>query len=117
MFVTDSYAGGQEYTADNAKEGLFYGKSGDNPSNQALESLRVSGALCNAAEFDASTTKLPAGMMKIYGDPTDQAILRFSETLSSVQGLRMDWRKVFEMPFNSRNKFMIRIMSPSDQEM
>ncbi|KAI1964004.1 hypothetical protein LOZ58_001865 [Ophidiomyces ophidiicola] len=112
MYVTDSFAGGQEYKADDAKEGLFRGKDDDDTSNQALESLRVSGALCNAAEFDASTTKLPAGMMKIYGDPTDQAILRFSETLSSVQDLKTSWKKVFEIAFNSKNKFMIRVMSP-----
>ncbi|EEP78988.1 Na/K ATPase alpha 1 isoform [Uncinocarpus reesii 1704] len=115
IYVTDTYAGGKEYKADDAKEGLFTGKLGEDISNRGLERLRVSGALCNAAEFDASTTKLPTGMMKIYGDPTDQAILRFSEMLSSVQDLRMNWKKVFEVAFNSKNKFMIRIMSPFEQ--
>ncbi|WEW56067.1 magnesium-transporting ATPase [Emydomyces testavorans] len=115
MYATDCYAGGQEYKADDAKERLFCGKADGDTSNHALGGLRISGALCNAAEFDASTTKMPAHMMKIHGDPTDQAILRFSEMLSSVQGLRTSWRKVFEIAFNSKNKFMVRIMSPLQQ--
>lgn len=114
MFVTDCLAGGKEYLADEAKEALFSKDSAGSPPNTALDRLRTTGALCNAAEFDASTTKLPAHEMKIYGDPTDQAILRFSETLSTIQGLKHEWKKTFEIAFNSKNKFMVRIMSPAE---
>jgi len=54
---------------------------------------------------------LPLHERKINGDATDQAILRFSESLGSVSELRSSWRKNFELAFNSKNKFMIRILS------
>ena len=114
MFVTDCLTGGSELKADDAKAVLIREKAISPSPRFALEALRTLGALCNAAEFDASTLKLPAQSMKIFGDATDQAILRFSEALETTQDLRQQWKKVFEVGFNSKNKFMIRIMSSYD---
>ena len=111
MFVTDCFAGSKEYKVDDIKA-AFHEKEGKGlPSNAAIKSLHITGALCNVADFDYSTTKLPVSAIKMHGDPTDQAILRFSEFLDSVLDLRKEWKKDFEIAFNSRNKFMIRIMS------
>ena len=112
MFVTDCFAGGHEYRADDVKK--FHGTAceGSNFANNALERTQVLGALCNAAEIDASTLRLPAQSMKIHGDPTDQAILRFSESLEPTKKLKMKWRKAFEIAFSSKNKYMVRVMDP-----
>src|SRR5215469_3412489 len=70
--------------------------------------MQAVAGLCNAAEFDAATVNLPIHERIVHGDATDQAILRFSETLGSVRDLRRPWKKINELAFNSKNKFMIR---------
>ncbi|KAK9358121.1 hypothetical protein V1504DRAFT_306765 [Lipomyces starkeyi] len=80
-------------------------------SNTALSQLRSVASLCNAGEFDITTSGLPLANRKIIGDATDQAILRFAETLGSVAEVRAMWNKRFELPFNSKNKFMISVFS------
>ncbi|KAI2601980.1 calcium ATPase [Hypoxylon sp. NC1633] len=67
--------------------------------------------LCNAAEFDAATMDLPVGQRRVFGDATDQAVLRFSERFGSVHHLRQCWQKTYELAFNSKNKFMVRTFS------
>ncbi|EFR00901.1 hypothetical protein MGYG_03904 [Nannizzia gypsea CBS 118893] len=110
MFVTDCFAGGHEYRADDVKKFLGTKCDSSDSYNNALERTQILGALCNAAEIDASTLKFPAQSMKIHGDPTDQAILRFSESLEPTKELKTKWKKIFEIAFSSKNKFMIRIM-------
>jgi sodium/potassium-transporting ATPase subunit alpha len=39
---------------------------------------------------------------KIAGDATDQAALRFSESLGPVRDLQQPWRRTFEPAFNSK---------------
>ncbi|KAK9481100.1 Na,H/K antiporter P-type ATPase [Lipomyces japonicus] len=67
--------------------------------------------LCNSGEFDSKTSGMPLADRKITGDATDQAILRFSETLGPVADIRALWTTRFELAFNSKNKFMIRVLS------
>jgi sodium/potassium-transporting ATPase subunit alpha len=57
-----------------------------------------------------SSMRLPLHERKINGDATDQAILRFSESLGPVSELRQMWKKTFELAFNSKNKYMIRTL-------
>lgn len=82
----------------------------------AIEQLRLIAGLCNSGEFDATTQRLPLSERKINGDATDQAILRFSESLGQVSQLRQLWRKTFELAFNSKNKFMIRTLQLAEKE-
>lgn len=77
----------------------------------AVVQLRAIAGLCNSGEFDASTNGLPLHERKINGDATDQAVLRFSESLGPVTELRNCWKKTFELAFNSKNKYMIRMLS------
>lgn len=70
--------------------------------------LRAVAGLCNSSEFDAASMKLPLLERTIFGDATDQAILRFSESLGPVSELHRLWKKTYELAFNSKNKFMIR---------
>ncbi|KAL2827955.1 hypothetical protein BDW59DRAFT_53274 [Aspergillus cavernicola] len=114
MFVTDCFSGGEEYSSSEAKERMTHGSSGELP-NESIGIIRTVGGLCNAAEFDATTMDRPLHAIKIFGDPTDQAILRLSHSLSPVSELRAQWKRKFEIPFNSKNKFMLRVMNPINQ--
>lgn len=76
--------------------------------------------LCNGAKFDAATANRPVAERVIKGDPTDTALLRFSEALS-VPSLNIDSasllsnsRRLFEIPFNSKNKWMLSVMEVND---
>jgi sodium/potassium-transporting ATPase subunit alpha len=79
--------------------------------NNSIEQLRFVTSLYNLGDFDAATINLPLHNCKINGDATDQAILRFLESLRLVLELRSLWRKNFELAFNSKNKFMIKTLS------
>jgi sodium/potassium-transporting ATPase subunit alpha len=68
--------------------------------------------LCNGAYFEKTSDALPF----IKGDATDTAILRFAEDLSmpsigvDTASLLATYDKVFEIPFNSRNKWMLSVV-------
>ncbi|OXV12000.1 hypothetical protein Egran_00239 [Elaphomyces granulatus] len=111
MFVTDCLVDTATFTPESARhETVIEGKAA------GTRQLRAVTGLCNAAEFDATSAKLPLHERIIYGDATDQAILRLSETLGSVVDLRHMWKKTYELAFNSKNKFMIRTFSLAEPE-
>ncbi|KAL5407068.1 hypothetical protein PMIN03_007394 [Paraphaeosphaeria minitans] len=122
MVVTDIYAGGDEYTPEAARDLMAVIRSENNIAalskkrQDVMEDLYILSGLCNAGEFDAATMHLPISDRKINGDATDQAILRLSEGLGSVAELRQAYKKVFEIAFNSKNKFMVRLMAPASQD-
>jgi len=121
MTVTDIYAGGEEYTPEAARDFIAIFRSQNDTAalskkrENIIDQLRIISGLCNSGEFDASTMHLPIHERKINGDATDQAVLRLSESLGSVVELRKDWKKVFEVVFNSKNKFMVRLMTPTTE--
>ena len=84
--------------------------------NNAIKQLRAVAAICNAGEFDVTTINRPLADRTIIGDATDQAVLRLSESLGSVSETRNKWRKRFDLSFNSKNKFMIRVNSLVDSK-
>ncbi|KAG2357469.1 calcium ATPase transmembrane domain M-containing protein [Suillus spraguei] len=81
-----------------------------------LSALHQIARLCNGAKFDSATADRPIHERNIKGDPTDTALLRFSEALSipalniNTSGLLSSWRKPFEIPFNSNNRWMLSIV-------
>jgi sodium/potassium-transporting ATPase subunit alpha len=78
--------------------------------SKVLRALANICAVCNAAEFDASSAAEPLADRKIYGDATDSAILRFAEHMTPVSSLRAYWKLIFQVTFNSKNKFAINIV-------
>jgi sodium/potassium-transporting ATPase subunit alpha len=87
-----------------------------------LKAIHQVTRLCNAAKFDAVTLHKPVEDRTVKGDPTDTALLRFSEALS-VPSLGVDtaqllqsWTKHFEIPFNSRNKWALTVAVPNDEK-
>lgn len=76
-----------------------------------IHQLRALAGLCNASSFDEETLSKPLEERRIFGDATDQASLRFSEGLGSVEELRRAWRMVLDLSFDSKKKFMARCFS------
>jgi sodium/potassium-transporting ATPase subunit alpha len=119
MTVTDIYGAGEEFTPDAARDLMAVLRSENNLATltkkreNIIDQIRILGGLCNSGEFDVATMHLPISERKINGDATDQAVLRLSESLGSVAELRRDHKKSFEIAFNSKNKFMIRLMTPA----
>lgn len=113
MFVVTSGVGQQEWTPEEAHDAYIAAK-GDRGSPISL--LHSVASLCCTATFDAATLNLPMSERKMFGDATDCAVLRFSEVISPITIVRENWTKIFEIPFNSKNKFMLRLMQPNNQE-
>ncbi|KAG1891478.1 hypothetical protein F4604DRAFT_1876576 [Suillus subluteus] len=92
-------------------------KASDPTVFSAFKALHQIARLCNGAKFDATTNHLPVQDRTTKGDPTDAALLRFSEALSipelgvDASTLQQDYQKKFEIPFNSNNKWMLSVVS------
>ncbi|GAW12866.1 hypothetical protein ANO14919_022370 [Xylariales sp. No.14919] len=118
MTVTECTIGTHTVTADEAVDELCTSTA---PAvagivTTGVDQVRAIAALCNAAEFDAATADMMPEERRVFGDATDQAILRFSERLGSVHHMRQCWTKTYELAFNSKNKFMIRTFSLSRKD-
>ena len=111
MFVTDCALATQTFTPELARDDVIEKKN-----LSGIPQLRAMAGLCNAAEFDAAAMHLPLHERPIHGDATDQAVLRFSESLGPVPALRQMFKKTFDLAFNSKNKFMLRTFSPLTNE-
>ena len=125
MVVVECAVGGsRSMSTDEARDALLLRRSTDGIAEEhhplpqqgasALDQLRAVAALCNDGQFDAATRHRPLAEQTIHGDATDQAVLRFSETLGaagSVAALRGAWSTKFTLPFNSKNKYMVRALA------
>lgn len=111
MTVSDCVVASEAMSA-NAAKGIVELNSGQKPARlvAALATMAEMSGICNAGEFDASTSHLPPADRKVHGDATDQAILRFAEALVSVSFTREKWLRMFRVAFNSKNKFMIQVI-------
>jgi sodium/potassium-transporting ATPase subunit alpha len=109
MCVTEVSVGLQNMNPEKTRDEMMQRRN-DGKGFNAVDQLRLIAGLCNSGEFDASTNHLPLHERKINGDATDQAVLRFSESLGPVTELRQMWKKSFELAFNSKNKYMIRTL-------
>ncbi|THH15944.1 hypothetical protein EW146_g4609 [Bondarzewia mesenterica] len=93
-----------------------YSALGGPAAPEAFRALHQIARLCNGAKFDSASVHLPVEERTIKGDATDTAVLRFSETLV-IPSLGVDTaslmdahEKLFEIPFNSRNKWMLTVV-------
>ncbi|KAJ2721592.1 hypothetical protein GGI07_003883 [Coemansia sp. Benny D115] len=80
----------------------------------ALSRLYTTAALCNGASFDSSTADLEIADRKVNGDATDASILRFAEHLQPISQASRGFKKLFEIPFNSKNKWMLTLQKCLD---
>ncbi|KAI8985775.1 E1-E2 ATPase-domain-containing protein [Trametes punicea] len=106
-----------EFQVDEIKERFSAAETCNAPL--ALRALHMVSRLCNGAKFDSASARLPLDERQIKGDATDSAILRFSEGLFvpsigiSTPSLLGSYEKTFEIPFNSRNKWMLTLVQRS----
>ena len=88
-------------------------------TSSPLCQLALTSRLCNGAKFEGSTNA-PVRQRTVNGDPTDAAVLRFAEvslhkclslddSADVLPLLSDDYKKIFEIPFNSRNKWMMSV--------
>lgn len=80
-------------------------------SNQAMETLVKAGVRCNDAIFEPSTLHLPVNERVISGNSTDSAVLRFSSAGQAGESARTGAVPVFQIPFNSKNKWQLSLFS------
>lgn len=85
-------------------------------SQFAFQQIRSLSGLCNAAEFDGKSQHLPLSERPIFGDATDQAILRFSEGFGPVSETRQNWKTFYTLAFDSKNKFMVKTFTAANSE-
>lgn len=80
----------------------------------ALGPLIKVARLCNGASFVETDDAASAEERPIKGDATDTAVLRFAESFNhssfDTSSILASHDKAFEIPFNSRNKWMLTVV-------
>ncbi|KZT39131.1 sodium-potassium ATPase [Sistotremastrum suecicum HHB10207 ss-3] len=108
MHVEDCAIYDQSYTSPEFIKRLE--ASSADASGENLRQLAAVAAICNAAEFDQSkSSEKEAGERAVFGDATDTAILRFSDSIKPVHDSQRPWQEIHKINFNSKTKFMLKI--------
>lgn len=89
-------------------EGFIDGLSQPQPP-QAYKELHRASLLCNDATFDPLSLNRPVADRNINGNATDAAILAFAESSQPGNKTRTLTPRVFQIPFNSKNKWMLTL--------
>jgi sodium/potassium-transporting ATPase subunit alpha len=74
---------------------------------ESLKEFHRAALLCNDSMFDPLSLHLPKSDRPISGNATDGALFRFAEILQDGAGVRAQFPRVHEIPFNSKNKWML----------
>ncbi|CAK7226333.1 hypothetical protein SBRCBS47491_006194 [Sporothrix bragantina] len=82
---------------------------------QNLARLRQAALLCNDATFDPTTLSLPINDRKVQGNATDAAVLRMAAAGKNANELFAKFPRVFQIAFNSTNKWMLTMHPITDQ--
>eukprot|EP01137_Pigoraptor_chileana_P027808 Opistho-2@10843 len=85
-------------------------------SEPSCASLMRVAAICSRAvyEYSEDDHDIPASEKKILGDASETAFLRLCETIMPTMEVRDKYPKLFEIPFNSKNKFQLSIHTVPD---
>jgi sodium/potassium-transporting ATPase subunit alpha len=112
MLVTDCLIGRKPLSANSAAALVELDTDTASPDivPAAVVELATILGLCNDGEFDATTLQLPLERRRIFGDATDQAVLRFAESVTRISDVRSAWITAHKVPFNSKNKFMVHVI-------
>lgn len=84
-----------------------YESLGSESPKQAFRALFQASVLCNDALFDPRHFYLPTSKRRVLGNATDAALLRFAAPIEGTEELKTTSERVFQVPFNSRNKWML----------
>lgn len=110
MVVTTVGFVDRRLSAEDAYSALSVGKLAP------LRELHRGSILCNDASFDATSSGLPVMDRHIQGNATDGAVLKFAE--AAQEGIANTTStanpRVFHIPFNSKNKWMLTLHKSID---
>lgn len=81
----------------------------DGNEQSALTDLHRAATLCIDATFDPLSMSDPVEERLTQGNATDGAILRFAESARAGAPIKNDMSQVAQVPFNSKNKFMLTL--------
>ncbi|KAF5000455.1 hypothetical protein FGRMN_1786 [Fusarium graminum] len=88
--------------------------AGSDVSHPATALQRAS-LLCNDASFDPTTIHLPLQERLIQGNATDSAVFRFAASGPDGDNIKKTFPRIFEVPFNSKNKWMLTVFQSDDE--
>jgi sodium/potassium-transporting ATPase subunit alpha len=77
--------------------------------------LHRAALLCNDASFSPTTMHLPITDRRVQGNRTDAAIFQFAAAGTAGDDLKHATTRVLEIPFNSRNKWMLTLFDSPPQ--
>ncbi|KAL3468172.1 putative Na/K ATPase alpha 1 subunit [Aspergillus heterothallicus] len=91
---------------------------GNADSSKALRELHQAAALCNDATFEPTTLSQPVLERSVLGNATDAAVLKFADMLkpNSVNEFNKKYPRIFDIPFNSKNKWMLTLHKVDSDE-
>lgn len=114
MEVTSIAFADGELSLDNVASGAL-------DDSKGIKEIKRAMIVCNDAFFDASELpddegqkkeELNAVKSKTHGNATDGALLRFTSRFSDFSNIKSEWKRVFSIPFNSTNKYMLTMDIP-----
>ena len=79
---------------------------GDDKDLPSINQMLALSNLCNNAKYDPITKE-------IQGDATDKALMNFSVSHNTSK-FKENYSIIIEIPFNSRNKWMMKLIKPID---
>ena len=82
---------------------------------QSVLKLHEAASLCNDASFDPTTMHLEISERVVQGNATDAAVLRFASDNKRSETQKPARQRIFQIPFNSKNKWMLTVHSISDE--
>jgi sodium/potassium-transporting ATPase subunit alpha len=105
-----------EFENNDVKRGrksVYQGAKFDIENSFGWNALTRCACLCNRAEFKPEPENMAKEVMKrlCQGDGSETAILQYSELFAKdgVMNFRKKHEKIFEVPFNSTNKFQFSV--------
>nr|CAD7423200.1 unnamed protein product [Timema monikensis] len=112
MTVSHMWYDNQLIEADTTEE-----QTGEHNLNASLgyKALIRCGTLCNRAEFKPGQENIPVLRRAVIGDASEAAVLKYMEiALGDVMSIRKKNKKVYELPFNSTNKYQVSLHETED---
>ncbi|KAL6692859.1 hypothetical protein J3F84DRAFT_401921 [Trichoderma pleuroticola] len=95
----------------------IYHNLGSDNVDAGVRKLHQAASLCNDATFAPQTIHLPVASRNIQGNATDGAVLRFTAGAPIANENAEQPTKVFQIPFNSKNKWMLTMYKiPSENQ-
>jgi sodium/potassium-transporting ATPase subunit alpha len=70
---------------------------------------------CTDATFDSTTLNLPVSARQVQGNATDAAVLKLASATNRSATESAKLPRVFQIPFNSKNKYMVTVHHETEE--